>query len=173
METCEHCGEQYARSPFTYGLQRFCSSLCKHRAWNKAHPEKVRAKTARYRLRNPESGADWRAKNPDYFREWAKDNPERTRALGRASQSNRRAKIAGNGGSYTADEFTALCEAAGWRCTYCGGELTAESATADHVVPIDHGGTSGIDNITPACMTCNQRKGTKSVHEFMGEGGVF
>jgi 5-methylcytosine-specific restriction endonuclease McrA len=43
-------------------------------------------------------------------------------------------------------------------CIYCGG---SEQLTKDHFVPISRGGGTNIDNIVPACVTCNQSKSDK------------
>jgi len=48
-------------------------------------------------------------------------------------------------------------------CSYCG--LGAESI--DHVIPLSRGGQHSIGNIVGACIPCNQRKGTKTVMEWI------
>lgn len=54
-----------------------------------------------------------------------------------------------------------------WRCTYCGEELTEQTATIDHRVPISRGGPDTDRNKTTCCMTCNKRKFRKTVAEFI------
>lgn len=55
------------------------------------------------------------------------------------------------------------------RCGYCGrhqSELRSrEFLTRDHVVPIARGGTNTWDNCVTACISCNNRKGDRTVRE--------
>ena len=51
------------------------------------------------------------------------------------------------------------------RCHHCDIDLTTEkhrinSFHVDHVIPVSRGGTSHIDNLVPACRTCNMSKGS-------------
>jgi 5-methylcytosine-specific restriction endonuclease McrA len=39
------------------------------------------------------------------------------------------------------------------RCAYCFTQPPV--LTADHIVPVANGGSASIDNIAPACPTCN------------------
>lgn len=65
------------------------------------------------------------------------------------------------------------------RCWYCGAILVEpnpedESSKLrvgswfcmDHVVPKSDGGTKSLDNLVPACWTCNVSKGKKSLEEY-------
>jgi 5-methylcytosine-specific restriction endonuclease McrA len=65
------------------------------------------------------------------------------------------------------------------QCWYCGKHLvkdypdswtSSELATilsVDHVIPRGTpGGTNHIDNLVPACRSCNSRKNKKSIEEF-------
>ena len=63
-------------------------------------------------------------------------------------------------GHHTKAEFQALCEYYGGVCLCCGRNCPL---VADHVVPLDKGGSNSIGNIQPLCRSCNSRKSTKSI----------
>jgi 5-methylcytosine-specific restriction endonuclease McrA len=46
----------------------------------------------------------------------------------------------------------------------CG--KTGVALQPDHRVPLARGGSNAIDNILPACRSCNQRKALMSEDEF-------
>lgn len=48
-------------------------------------------------------------------------------------------------------------------CVYCGGQAT----TADHIVALSRGGQNGWWNRAPACLQCNNRKGSKGLLEYL------
>lgn len=81
-----------------------------------------------------------------------------------AASQRRRALKAAAPGSFTAVEFIALCAAHDNRCAYCGNEA---KLTADHATPLSRGGSNWIENIVPACGSCNASKGTRTADEFM------
>lgn len=60
---------------------------------------------------------------------------------GRMYQRNRAAILAGN-------PVCAICR-------------VRRAVTADHIVPINKGGTHRLDNLQPACFTCNSGKGDR------------
>jgi transcription elongation factor Elf1 len=45
------------------------------------------------------------------------------------------------------------------KCKWCDCELTAESATVDHVIPLSRGGLDNANNRVLACSPCNQKRG--------------
>ncbi len=49
-------------------------------------------------------------------------------------------------------------EAQNWRCAYCYCDISPETATLDHVVPIAKGGADDWENIVAACEPCNYKK---------------
>jgi 5-methylcytosine-specific restriction endonuclease McrA len=91
-------------------------------------------------------------------------NPERTRVLQAAKTARRYARRRGAGGSHTAEEWAALCQAYGNMCLRCGA--TGRPLTRDHVVPLVLGGTNTIDNLQPLCFGCNSAKGGRKTIDY-------
>ena len=108
-------------------------------AWHRANPDKVRAYKAAWQGANPASAV--------------------------ATRHRRRARKAGNGGSYTLTEWTEKLELFAHLCVYCG--QSGRPLTIDHKIPISRGGTNSIENLVPACKSCNCRKGSKTAAEFL------
>ena len=96
----------------------------------------------------------------EYNRKLAAANPERRLA----EFHKRRARIKGNGGSYTIAQKRALQEAQGGHCAYCG---RLEEITIDHIIPISQGGSNDISNICFACWRCNLSKREKTPEEWV------
>lgn len=46
------------------------------------------------------------------------------------------------------------------RCSWCGVELTYETAQIDHVIPRSQGGLDSNDNLCASCPDCNVPHGT-------------
>ncbi len=131
----------------------------------RALPESVVRATAaheRHRQRASQRQREaWAAKTPAEraaFAEYMRrryQTPE-NRHLG---DLRRRAAKAGAEGTFTLPEWRLLKARYQGRCAYCGSK--PDVLTADHVVPLAHGGRHAIDNIVPACMSCNARKGVR------------
>jgi len=149
----------------------------KARQWRANNPEKHRENcrnwAANNREKSRENSRNWYASNSEKSREnfrkryasnsekfreracqWAANNPEKVRAI----SHTRRARKAGNGGSFTAQEWKDLCAQYDNHCIYPGCERT--DLHADHVIPVSKGGSSDISNIQPLCAHHNISKGT-------------
>ena len=50
------------------------------------------------------------------------------------------------------------------RCFYCG--KPSNKLTKDHVLAVTQGGTDEIDNVVPACWSCNYKKRARDIAEF-------
>lgn len=60
----------------------------------------------------------------------------------------------------------AVAEKCNWHCAYCGMKLSQETFVIDHVVAKSDNGTNNIDNLLPACRSCNSTKGVKTLEQF-------
>jgi 5-methylcytosine-specific restriction endonuclease McrA len=82
---------------------------------------------------------------------WAKKNPD----TAKIRKANRRALNRSASGNFTAREWRQLKADYCDLCAYCNQK---RPLTADHVVPLIAGGSNNIDNIVPACKSCNSSK---------------
>jgi len=137
----------------------------------KRHPEKARQAMRRWRARNLELK---RARDRGYRRAAYLRDPEKAKAqraayiakhpeVKRAREQAYRARKIAAAGSFTGAEWRALLGQCGNVCAYCRGPGPLE---ADHRVPLSRGGTNFIDNLLPACRSCNGRKHKMTEDEF-------
>lgn len=73
-------------------------------------------------------------------------------------------------GSLLLTHWEPVCRKTRQRCYYCGWKQArivrpGEGLTIDHVVPRSAGGSDDLDNLVPACRTCNSIKGKRSIDE--------
>ena len=57
----------------------------------------------------------------------------------------------------------------GYKCRYCGKQLTRFTATLDHVKPVTEGGDNSFENLVTACLECNSRKHRRPIGDFLAE----
>lgn len=51
-------------------------------------------------------------------------------------------------------------------CAYCGTHIDFEDMQVDHVMPLRKGGADRLDNMLPACRSCNHYKSTLTLEQF-------
>ena len=148
--------------------------------WHSAHPEKSNEYSFKFRTNNPErrkeiglafyyrhhdknklDGRNRARQNKEQRaitkRAWQKANPEKVREY----TERRRIRKTQNGEyQITEKELKKLYESL---CIYCGSN---KRITLDHVIPISRGGSHGIGNIAPACLSCNSSKSDKTIMEW-------
>lgn len=101
---------------------------------------------------------EWlRAMATDQARRWRHANPDKVAA----KDARRNAREKTSVGSFTREEFVALCERFGNRCVCCG--VQDAMLVPDHIVPLAKGGCSYIENIQPLCRSCNCKKHVKVI----------
>lgn len=83
----------------------------------------------------------------------------------RARAQRRRVKrVAASGSDLTDAEWFQILEAWGV-CAYCGADGVA--LQRDCVLPISRGGRYTLDNVVPACRSCNASKSNDEVTSWM------
>lgn len=55
----------------------------------------------------------------------------------------------------------------GYKCTYCGADVT-DDPNCDHVLPLIAGGTNDLINLTTSCRRCNSAKAGRTLQEWGG-----
>lgn len=131
-----------------------------------ANIEEKRLKRREYYADNREREIE-RAK--DYQREHAEETKQRkslwyegNKDKNRTYSHNRRARVRNvEGGHFTDNQFQNLCNSTGNKCLRCG--CTDKQLTADHVIPLGPPHSDEIENIQPLCLSCNSKKGTKTI----------
>lgn len=86
-----------------------------------------------------------------YRKRWRSENRDKERAY----RLKRRAS-----GNFSTDQWDELCRLCGGGCACCG---KVGNLTVDHIIPVSRGGDNGIMNIQPLCLSCNSRKGTRTI----------
>lgn len=132
------------------------------RAYSAAHRAESNARRRAAKVRDPQRYA---AANYQYYlanrdailariERWRRENMEAKRAYVR----NRRARLRGEPQPITAAEWQGVLALYRHRCAYCGSQGPLEQ---DHVEPVRRGGRHVVQNVVPACRSCNARKGTR------------
>src|SRR5208283_546069 len=57
----------------------------------------------------------------------------------------------------------------GYKCRYCGKQLTRFTATLDHVTPVTEDGDNSFGNLVTACLDSNSRKTGRPLGDFLAE----
>lgn len=120
--------------------------------------------TAKNTYTGPRGARECRTCRDERRRAYKERNPSQWRAILKASKRRRRALTRGVAATLSALEWEAIKQAYGFRCAYCGS--SPQTLEQDHRVPLAAGGQHVIENVIPACRSCNSRKGTKSEAEF-------
>lgn len=137
-------------------------------AWYQENREEILARVKAYSEENKDAilayQADYYERNSEVVKArvaaYQAAHPEKKAHL----ENRRRARKAGNGGSHTLEERLEKFAQLGNICFYCG---EAKKLTHDHAIPLSRGGTDDIDNILPACQSCNSKKSALTAEEYI------
>lgn len=128
--------------------------LAHGRSWKERNPDKIKAYSKQKYEANPE---EMRRRS----RQFRIDNAE----LCREKDRQRRVREHGCKVEMGLHEWEKIKKAFGYRCAYCG--CKPEKLTQDHVIPLSMKGSHSIDNVVPACKTCNDKKRNNPAPPFV------
>jgi 5-methylcytosine-specific restriction endonuclease McrA len=137
------------------GECRVCRKLYKAQ-YRRAHREPISEYNRRYRENNPQAIAEYMRK---YFKANRAQLSRRT-LNSRQYKHRRRQRIQATMQEDCTEYMSVLRKDP---CSYCG----AAGGTIDHIVPLNEGGEHRADNLTASCHSCNSRKRTKSLLNFL------
>lgn len=66
----------------------------------------------------------------------------------------------------TQEERQAVYDKCCGNCAYCGKHIEFRDMQVDHVIALRKGGADSIDNMLPACRSCNHYKSTLTLEQF-------
>lgn len=55
------------------------------------------------------------------------------------------------------------------RCIYCGRPVSQMNYSVDHIIPRASGGDDSFDNLVCCCKTCNNKKDSRSLIDFIND----
>lgn len=135
--------------------------LSKHKQYYSENRDKKLAYAAGYREEHKEEIAE---KRKDHYKRnkervlkinAAYRRSERGKSIKNICNARRRASQKNAEGSFSLSEWETRLSEFDSKCAYCG---SAEDIQKDHFVALNSGGTNNIENIVPACSSCNASK---------------
>ena len=55
------------------------------------------------------------------------------------------------------------------KCAYCGCDIAYTDMQVDHIEALNNGGVDEVENMNPACRSCNHYKSTLGIERFREE----
>lgn len=149
--TNNHVSNLTWREPLKYDTD---SKSQRRRGYYVRNLDRNRAVMRKYYAANP-------AKSSEKDRKWRKSNPDKVASIAH----NRRTRVAGNGGYFTARDIRIMRFIQQGHCAYC--YRVGFPLHIDHIIPVKHGGPSDSWNLALACKSCNSSKGDKTLDEWV------
>lgn len=139
------------------------------RKYHTTHQEQINKRGREYYATHREQRDKYRKKyaaaNPEKSRKWYKIYHTRHPEKSSEYHTRRRAReVNAEGNGVTARQWEKIKEEYFQRCAYCNQEKPPQM---DHIVPLSKGGKHDIDNIVPACKSCNSSKCDSSLLMFL------
>ena len=141
--------EQQAEYHKNYYAVNKVAILAWMQQYNEIHKDERKAYMDQWCLDHPHYSQQHRIEHPDTV--WRHEH-------------KRRALVANADGEFSYEQFILKCSEYECRCIYCGNELPL---VPDHMIPLSRGGSNSIENIIPACNSCNCQKQARTFEEYL------
>jgi 5-methylcytosine-specific restriction endonuclease McrA len=143
---------------------------CKHsQDFRKRHPETVKAYQQEYNRSEQAKERDqrYRERHPERVKQIQRNywfgNHEHNLDQMRVHKAEVRTLLKGIEETFSVQEWQDLKVRYDYTCLACGRREPDIKLTVDHVQPVSRYGSNTISNIQPLCLSCNSRKGTKTI----------
>lgn len=124
--------------------------------WRKQYNEKNKDVIAERKRKHVENNRERYAK---YYLEWARNNPDKCKA----KRHRREARLKQLPYNFTEEDWERTLIHFNNSCAYCGKQEVLEH---EHFIPLSKGGEYTVNNIIPACVSCNCSKGNRDFFEW-------
>lgn len=133
----------------TYGKEKRVKINARRKAWREKNK-------AREKLKDQKYYQDHKGDFLERLRTWRSRNRVKASVLCR----NRQCRLQDAVGDFTAEQWERKKLEFANCCAYCGEE---KKLTIHHLIPLAKGGHNFIEDVVPACQSCNSRIGTEIV----------
>lgn len=158
---CKPCKSAHGKSPAgkatarrTYQKHRD-KRLAENKTWQQNNRERYRERMAAAQRRAY-------ARNPEKFK-----NKQHMRRLAKLEGFRYSNGVESDEWDYRIEEFN-------FACAYCLKPIFGSHIEQDHMQPLSLGGEHAIENLVPACRSCNAAKSNRSLLSFLAyQNGIM
>ena len=169
LNRCRECIRAYKRNWNKTPAGRECrrrNSLTPSMRAARARWQEKRAADPAFRARRKKYRADWLQKNKEVVNQKIRQyrQTQAGRESNRRAVNKRRGRLDDGDCTLTHQDWDNILARFGNHCVYCG--VLCEILEQDHVVPLSRGGKHILENVVPACRSCNARKNDALLSEW-------
>lgn len=138
----------------------------KNKDYRKKRRDHLIARSAEYRANNKHILKRWKQQNKDYINSYVRSrykDPE-VKAKYDMYKSVRYTRKKNLPANFTAEQWKKCKEYFNNCCAYCGNQT--QRLAKDHFIALSKGGEFTVNNVVPACMSCNGSKMDRSFFEW-------
>ena len=163
---CKRCRATQRHESY---LTNRTQALVSAQSWSRANPEKRKASHRKYYEANKAAinaaAKIWAKNNPEKYKLGIANWRKRNRCRVNISLERYRDKKYQNVTTLTYSDWLQILDYFNGRCAYCLGRFSV--LELEHLIPVSKGGGTTIENIVPACRSCNARKHNRPIWSLL------